>query len=137
MPVSFVHLSDIHFGQEKGSQLVIHDDVKRRLVEDAASQAQQYLGGRATGVIVSGDIAYSGKSSEYRQAAAWLDDLTAAIGCEQTAVQVVPGNHDIDLGGLSSGCDLMLNEVINKGEHVLDSFLEADIDREAIYNRFS
>lgn len=28
----------IHFGQEKGSELIIHDDVKERLIEDAAKQ---------------------------------------------------------------------------------------------------
>ena len=35
MPLTYVHLSDIHFGQEKGAELIIHDDVKDRLVEDA------------------------------------------------------------------------------------------------------
>jgi hypothetical protein len=35
MQIRFVHLSDLHFGQEKGSQLTIRDDVKERLIEDA------------------------------------------------------------------------------------------------------
>lgn len=137
MPVSFVHLSDIHFGQEKGSQLIIHDDVKERLIEDAAGQVKQHVGGHATGVIVSGDIAYAGKSAEYKQAAIWLDRLTAAVGCDSTAVQVVPGNHDIDLAGISSGCKLMLDAIVAGGEAQLDVYLEAEIDREAIYNRFA
>ena len=28
MPLTYVHLSDIHFGQEKGSEVYVHDDVK-------------------------------------------------------------------------------------------------------------
>ena len=137
MPISFVHLSDIHFGQEKGSQLIIHNDVKERLIEDAARQVKQHVNGAASGVIVSGDIAYAGKTAQYRDAAAWLDQLAAAIGCDKTAVQVVPGNHDIDLDGISSGCKMMLDAIADKGEVQLDSFLEAEIDREALYNRFA
>jgi hypothetical protein len=137
MPISFVHLSDIHFGQEKGSQLIIHDDVKERLIEDAAHQVKEHVDGAANGIIVSGDIAYAGKTSQYRDAASWLDRLTAAVGCDKTAVQVVPGNHDIDLDGISSGSKMMLDAIADKGEAQLDSFLEAEIDREAIYNRFA
>lgn len=136
MPISFVHLSDIHFGQEKGSELIIHDDVKERLIEDAARQVKAHADGAASGIIVSGDIAYAGKTPEYRQAAAWLDRLTAAVGCDKTAVQVVPGNHDIDRDGISSGCKLMLDLIADKGEAQLDAFLEAELDRENFYNRF-
>jgi len=136
MPISFVHLSDIHFGQEKGAQLIIHDDVKERLIEDAANQVKVHVGAPASGIIVSGDIAYAGKTSEYKDAAAWLDRLSAAIGCDKISVQVVPGNHDIDLDGITSGCKLMLDKIVEKGEEQLDAFLEAEIDREALYNRF-
>jgi hypothetical protein len=136
MPITFVHLSDIHFGQEEGSEIVIHDDVKDRLIEDAAAVAAKAANGRADGVIVSGDIAYAGKSHEYTQAGAWLDRLTAAVGCERTAVQVVPGNHDIDRDGISSGCQMMLDAIIAEGEAKLDAFLESQLDRECLYGRF-
>lgn len=137
MPVTFVHLSDIHFGQEKGAELVIHNDVKERLIEDAAALVRKHSGGKATGIIVSGDIAYAGKSKEYRDAAKWLDRLALAIDCPRTAVQVVPGNHDIDRGGISSGCKLMLEQIIEHGEPKLDSFLESELDREVLYGRFA
>jgi hypothetical protein len=138
MPITFVHLSDIHFGQEKGGQIIIHDDVKERLIEDAAIQVKAHAEGRATGIIVSGDIAYAGKSTEYHQAGAWLDRLTEAVRCERkTNVQVVPGNHDIDRAGISSGCKMMLEAVATHGEVKLDEFLESELDREILYNRFA
>jgi len=138
MPVCFVHLSDIHFGQEKGGAIVIHDDVKERLIHDAAAQVAAHAGGHATGIIVSGDIAYAGKSSEYKQAGAWLDRLTEATGCEKkTNAQFVPGNHDIDRDGITSGCKMMLDAIVGQGEKKLDEFLEAEVDRETLYNRFS
>ena len=137
MPVTFVHLSDIHFGQEKGSEVIVHDDVKECLIEDAADLVKTHAGGHATGLIVTGDIAYAGKREEYQSAAEWLDRVTAAIGCAKTAVQVVPGNHDIDRDAISSGCKLMLDEIINDGKTKLDAFLEDELDREVLYGRFA
>ncbi len=35
MSLVYVHLSDIHFGQEKGGRVVVNDDVKEQLIADA------------------------------------------------------------------------------------------------------
>ena len=137
VPTAFVHLSDIHFGQGVGSELVIHDDVKERLIDDAANLVMTHAGGRAAGLIITGDIAYSGKQEQYQRAGEWLDRLAEAIGCEKTAVQIVPGNHDIDRDGISSGCQLMLNQIITGGEAKLDEFLADELDREVLYGRFA
>lgn len=136
MPISFIHLSDIHFGQEKGSKIIIHDDVKNRLIEDAVELVSKYADGCATGIIITGDIAYSGKSEEYKCAAKWLDRLAAAINCNKTSVQIVPGNHDIDRERISVGCKLMLKEIATRGETALDEILERETDRENFYHRF-
>jgi predicted phosphodiesterase len=91
----FVHLSDIHFGQEKNGTLVIHEDVRDELVLDAERMARDH--GAAHAILVNGDVAYSGKPQEYVRAAEWLDKLCLATGCPRASVCVVPGNHDIDL----------------------------------------
>lgn len=52
--------------------------------------------GGATGVLVTGDIAFSGQRSEYQSAASWLLGLCRAIECPDENVWVVPGNHDVD-----------------------------------------
>jgi hypothetical protein len=137
MPIAYIHLSDIHFGQEVGGDRITHDDVKERLIEDAARQIKEHGGGTAAGIIVTGDAAYAGKANEYEAAGAWLDRLTAAVNCSRTAVQVVPGNHDIDRGGISHGCKLMLDQVIAHGEAKLDSFLESKLDCELLYAKFA
>jgi predicted phosphodiesterase len=131
---TFVHLSDIHFGQEKGGTVVIHDDVKERLIEDVHKYLRE---NKADGVIVSGDIAYAGKPSEYRAAGAWLDRVAAAAGCPITSIQVVPGNHDIDRSQISLAAGLMLDQIIKDGEEALDRFLESPPDREMLYARFA
>lgn len=137
MPFAFVHLSDIHFGQDRGgSEVFTYDDVKDRLIEDARAEIAK-LGGRAAGLLITGDIAYAGKRHEYDNAADWLDKLAQAIGCEKTDVQVVPGNHDIDWDHISSGCQMMIDAIIKEGEPRLSAFLKQSVDREVLYNRFA
>lgn len=138
MPITFIHLSDIHFGQEKGGAVITNNDVKERLIEDAAAQMKAHAGGRpAAGIIVTGDVAYAGQSSEYHDAAAWLDRLTNAVKCDKTSVQVVPGNHDIDRKKITRGCRMMLDAIVEKGEELLDEFLKTELDRQSLYNRFA
>lgn len=137
MPIAFIHLSDIHFGQERGADLYIHEDVRECLIQDAHTVVKSYADAITMGVIVTGDIAYAGKHEEYYKAAEWLDRLTQAIGCEKTEVLLVPGNHDIDRSAISSGCRLMLDSIMAHGEAKLDSFLAGELDREVLYSRFS
>jgi len=139
MPFTFVHVSDIHFGQEKAEtdEVIYNDDARDQLIQDASDLVKKHASGQAAGVIVTGDIAYSGRRDEYTRAAEWLDRLTASIGCKNTAVQVVPGNHDIDLKAISSGCKWMLEEIDKDGIPKLNNFLLNDLDREVLYGRFT
>src|SRR5260370_40250768 len=98
MPI-FVHISDIHFGQEKrAGEVYINNDVKERLISDARRTLVDMGKYPADGIIVTGDVAYAGKLEQYKQAGQWLDELAEAIGCQKTSVHLVPGNHDIDRG---------------------------------------
>ncbi len=136
MPVSFIHLSDIHFGQEKGGELETHNDVKERLLADATVQVKR-LGLQIEGIIVTGDVAFAGKASEFKEAGHWLDRLANGVGCNATAVQVVPGNHDIDRAEISGGCHLMLKEILDQGEVVFDKFLNDEADCATLYRKLS
>lgn len=72
MPVAFIHLSDIHFGQEKGGRVFTHEDVRERLINDVAFVVQKLPNGRVDGIIVSGDLAYAGSKEQYAAAGEWL-----------------------------------------------------------------
>lgn len=136
MSLIFVHLSDIHFGQERGSSITVHDDVKDQLIADARDYMLQLDNKKATGIIISGDVAYAGQPLEYDTAAHWLDELAAAVGCEKTAVQVVPGNHDIDRERVTAITQTIINEIAENGDEALDKYLEHEDDREFIYKQF-
>ena len=137
MSIGFVHLSDVHFGQEKGGMIWTHDDVKARLIDDVKLIAKSLESGRAAGIIVTGDIAFGGRASEYAAAAAWLDKVAEAAGCDISDIQVVPGNHDIDRDEITELTKIMLEKIVAEGEPALDRFLESDADRDLLFRRFS
>ena len=137
MPLTYVHVSDIHFGQETGSENDIHDDVKECLIVDVADAKREAGIERMDGVIVTGDVAFSGKKEQYDRAAQWLDQLTEVIGCEKTDVIVVPGNHDVDRDKITAGAGLTLEGIIKGGNEALDRVLEEEQDREILYAKFA
>ena len=137
MSIAFIHLSDIHFGQERGGTMVAHNDAKLRLIEDVAAMVEGLPEKKAAGVIITGDIAYAGKADEYKIAADWLDKVAAAAKCAITDIMVVPGNHDIDRDEISSSAEWQLSEIQTKGESALDKFLENERDRAVLYARFT
>jgi len=136
MTIAFVHLSDIHFGQEKGGARFTHDDAKERLIEDARAEVAKLSIGHASGILITGDIAYSGAEQEYKVAAVWIDRVAQAVGCAATDVQVVPGNHDVDQSQISDLGEYMLGEIRAKGEPQLDKFLADETARAALFRRF-
>ena len=137
MALTYVHVSDIHFGQEEGSRVFVHDDVKECLIADTAEVRASERLPKMDGVIVTGDVAFSGKADEYAHAGAWLDRLTEAIGCQKTDVMVVPGNHDIDRSRISELGKLMHERMLGGGDDELDRFLAAECDREVLYWKFA
>lgn len=137
MVALFIHLSDIHFGQEKdGGLIVTNDDAKKRLLDDAAAEIAK-LGTNASGIIVTGDIAYSAKYEEYLKAGQWLDQLADRVGCNRLDIQMVPGNHDIDRGAITPVMKFHLDAIREHGDKMLDMLLDDDGQREALYERFA
>ncbi len=136
MKAVFVHLSDIHFGQEKdGGTNAENADAKKRLIEDARAEVSK-LGGKVHGVIVTGDIAYSGKEDEYALAGRWLAELTDAVGCERSDVQMIPGNHDIDRGKITDMIETILFAIREGGDEWLDRNIDNQDSCKFLYERF-
>ena len=136
MPAVFVHVSDIHFGQEKDDRVYIHADVKQQLITDAKEVVLNIAGGVAHGILVTGDIAQSGKWVEYEDAGKWLDELAASIGVEIHRVQMVPGNHDLDRSKLSFAGRQILDHIRAGGTKEYEDILNNPTDRAALFARF-
>jgi 3',5'-cyclic AMP phosphodiesterase CpdA len=83
--VTFIHLSDIHFRQGRAGDA--HDEdglLRHELQRDLRRIATRFR--RLDGLIVSGDVAYSGKAAEYDYATSWLESIRELLGCPRDAV---------------------------------------------------
>lgn len=136
MPAVFVHVSDIHFGQERDHVVHILDDVKRELVADAAAVVASLPSRSAHGILVTGDIASAGKAEEYVQAGKWLDSLAAAIGCPSHRVWMIPDNHDVDRHKLSVGGRQLLDFIRVGGAAEYEQVMSNANDRATLFSRF-
>jgi calcineurin-like phosphoesterase family protein len=137
LPAIFVHLSDIHFGQEKdGGWHKTNTDAKERLMDDVQAVLMA-RGANASGIIVTGDIAYSAQPHEYAAAGVWLDELAARIGCDRFSIQLVPGNHDIDRQALTKAIKWKIEQIRSNGDAMLDMFLDDEKERESLFTRFA
>jgi calcineurin-like phosphoesterase family protein len=131
-----VHVSDIHFGQERDHVVHIHDDVKEQLISDAAEVIAGLPGGVAQGILVTGDIAHSGTREQYEAAGRWLDKLAGQIGCPIHRVQMVPGNHDLDRTKLSIGGKQLLDFIRAGGAAEYEMVVANANDRATLFSRF-
>jgi hypothetical protein len=94
--LTFAHVSDIHFirGFSGESPFDIDKPVREAILADARTMRDDV--GPVRGMLVTGDIAYAGKASEYKTALEWLGQLTDILRCEREFLWCVPGNHDVD-----------------------------------------
>ena len=90
----FLHLSDIHFSRRSSTTYDPDLDLRRELVADAVRMKEKVK--VCSGILVSGDVAFSGKADEYNKARDWLREICRQLGCSEEAVWVIPGNHDVD-----------------------------------------
>lgn len=94
-PLLFVHLSDLHFSSRPTeSKWELDQTLRTELRHDLREQVAQR--GGATGLLVSGDVAFSGATTEYVKARDFLVNLCVDLAIPTEDVWVVPGNHDID-----------------------------------------
>jgi hypothetical protein len=94
MPITFLHLSDLHFREEDlHSQVNPDADIRNELLQDLRRQKETH---RIEAVLVSGDLAFAGRASEYKAVAEFLDTVCQTVGVDPSAVWTVPGNHDVD-----------------------------------------
>ncbi len=92
---TFIHLSDIHFrGRLKTGEDVFNQDIRDQLLLDL--QRLQQAGQKVDAILLSGDVAFSGKASEYDAARAFLNQACDNLELPQSDVWMIPGNHDVD-----------------------------------------
>ncbi|WP_295432699.1 metallophosphoesterase [uncultured Thiodictyon sp.] len=98
LPVRILHLSDLHFStRSRWDSDPILCALARFIAADVTDN-----GLHPDLVVITGDLAQSGKPKEYGLARQWLDDLwprltpDPAAPLDRDRLLLVPGNHDVD-----------------------------------------
>lgn len=98
----FVHLSDIHFRTGRaGDAHDVDADIRNEIERDLRNLRTSRIP-RIDGIIVSGDIAFSGKQDEFAFARSWIERICEQVECPTSGVMIVPGNHDVDRASAGS-----------------------------------
>lgn len=93
---TILHLTDLHFGQEppgspsRLAQRVITLEALRDTLAELRGPARPDV------VVVSGDVGWAGRPSDYAAAAEWLRSLFSVLELAPERLVVCPGNHDLD-----------------------------------------
>lgn len=130
---TFLHLSDIHFGQERDGTIYVHEDIRAQLLADCKS-AIDASGIAPDGILITGDLAFKGSPDEYEQAGKWIDQLAQAVRCEVILVCTIPGNHDIDRTKIHHFCKLAHADMRTKLANEVDACLDGMLADEEVSN---
>ncbi len=139
---TFVHLSDIHFSKRSGDHYDLDNELRRELERDVVEQIRA-IERPATGVLVTGDIAYSGNADEYRKAREWLGHLCDLLDIDTANVWLTPGNHDVDRNIAKGSRSLeALHQQVKDAKaadvaQVLQSLYRDEVDANCLFSPFA
>lgn len=89
-PICWLHISDIHM---RASDAWSQDVVLKAMCDDISRRRK--AGTAVDFILVTGDLAFSGKSEEYALSALFFDAISSAAGIGKEQIFCIPGNHDI------------------------------------------
>lgn len=123
----FIHLSDIHFRHRRsGTKYDLDKELRSELSKDAKQRLENIGTGKTDAVLITGDIAYSGKKPEYETASEWLKEFCLIVGCKREDVKTTPGNHDVDRSVVENShiLEMIHQDLRPNDENDVDSRLE-------------
>ncbi|MBV6452665.1 MAG: 3',5'-cyclic adenosine monophosphate phosphodiesterase CpdA [Anaerolineales bacterium] len=129
--ITWLHISDIHL-RESGlfdSQVVIDSlltDISKR--EEIAPELK-----KIRLIFITGDLAYSGKESEYVIVKNFIDNLIRVTKTSRERIFVIPGNHDVDRSKISDESRAIVDKL--GSEQAVNELLGNPIDLSIIIKR--
>ena len=126
--IRWLHISDIHMREGEDAQ---RQAVLSAMLEDIGSRNRTEA--PLDFVVATGDLAFSGKESEYELVAQFLGDLIVSTGLNSDRVFCVPGNHDVQRERSKMCFKGARSEVRNEGD--VYRLLADDDERDELLRR--
>jgi 3',5'-cyclic AMP phosphodiesterase CpdA/tetratricopeptide (TPR) repeat protein len=130
--ITWLHLSDLHF--REGELHTWNEDVVLRSLLKDVEESIEKDGLRPDFIVVTGDIAFSGKKAEYALARRFFDDLLQTTETSKARLFLVPGNHDVDRSLISSAARFTAANL--RDRHTVNQILSHPDDRALMLKRF-
>ena len=134
MRLAILHLSDIHIHGTSDKVLSKADQI-------ASSFFTEVRASDAALILVTGDIAYSGKEIEYEAAIPFLKRIQELVAAESqsivTDIICVPGNHDCELIPEVKARTILVDHVANNPDSEIDvTVIDTCTDAQSAYFKF-
>lgn len=133
MLVSILHLSDIHITTPR-------DLVLKRAEAIAKTTNVGSLRADVWVILLSGDIAFSGKPEQYESAETLINEIRRRLQGQHTKSQVevvvVPGNHDCDFSLETGTRRMLLPQILGQPDAADESVIALCLEVQAAFFRF-
>ena len=132
MSIAILHISDIHISTTSNSVLANAERL-------AATLNPSLPGISAVAIVVTGDVAQSGKKEEYDIAKGFLDTVVSCIKYQKNLpvhVYLAPGNHDCDFDGDQEARLAVIGSVVSKAGSIPDSYIAIGTSVQANFIEF-
>ncbi len=135
MNIGLIHLSDIHFKDKKENSVIGQFENIANAIANVEMEMSQLL------ILISGDIAFSGVSSEYDIAETFLMELQYALLKHEhlpaSKIFAVPGNHDCDFSQASPGEGIIVSTITANPEHIDHGIIESLTKKQKDFRKFT
>ena len=109
MSLVIVHITDIHITDQNDRVLTKAEQISNAIRSTVHTNDDIII-------AVTGDIAYSGKNSEYELASSFFDEIAQLIKKDTNItphIVTIPGNHDCSLIPESPTRTILINSITN------------------------
>jgi predicted MPP superfamily phosphohydrolase len=130
--LTWLHISDLHL-RDSEQHRWDEDIVLKALLRDVAD-CIQHEGLHPDFIVVTGDIAFSGRKAEYDSASQFFDSLLETTGLGKDRLFLVPGNHDVDRRRLDIAARAMATAV--KDRESANQALAQERSLRILFDRF-
>lgn len=128
--ITWLHLSDLQFSTSRTYDTNV---VLRTLLRDIVKRLEWYSL-QPDLIVVTGDIAFSGKPVEYALAQQFFDELLETTSLSKARLFLVPGNHDVDRELISPGARNIGGSLTDR--ETVNGILASAGDRQLMFARF-
>lgn len=122
-----LQISDIHWKDRLGANDT-YKYISDGMIDDLKCYCQQ-KGVSFDHILICGDIAFSGANVQYKRAKGFITTLCQTVGCKESEVYVIPGNHDKNRDLYVKPIREVIDKVMaegKKGDDILETWIKTD-----------